>query len=482
MKKPVQIFVTAVIVAIVFQSCASRSALRQDNLASAIISGDYLTAIKSIQKKPQLYGKLNQFLYNMDIGVLYHYARLYDSSNTYLLGAADIYQELFARSVTNEAAAVLINDNIRPYRSRPYELSMLHQLIAFNYLAKGNNDDALVETRSAQLLFNEWERKDKRGTKYTNDPMFHYTSSIAYDAAGEFDNAMISLYKAVEAFQNGPLKLPEPIRNYAYYQFKRNDRESDNTLLKLTATQPQASVDGVGNELSEIILIGYAGRGPALDEKTWWGTWVKDGLLIINHTDDNGKVETMTLPAPPLPEQELRKAEKGEKTKSGTTFHVKFALPGIKEFPSQTDHFIARCENAGKKVESIVINDLDKQLEKNLEDTRAATVTRTVIRVVLRTIAAEKAKKEIQTNNSMANLLLNVGTDILADQLEHADARNCFLIPKQVHIARIPVKPGTWSVTADAVDVRGAVIGTKSFDSLAVKRGEKKFVFYSSLK
>jgi hypothetical protein len=482
MKKLLEIIVIGVIVSVLFQSCASRSALRQDNLSNSILSGDYLSIINKIQKKPQLYGKLNQILYNMDIGILFHYAQSYDSSNVYLLRAADIFHDLFARSVTNEAAAVITNDNIRPYRSRPYELAMLHQLIAFNFLAKGDNDEALVETRSAQLLFNEWERKDKSGSKYTNDPMFHYTSSISYDAAGEFDNAMISLYKAIEAFQHGPLILPETIKNYAFYQFKKNDRENDNNILKLSASKPESSVDGIGNELSEIILIGYAGRGPALHENTWWGTWVKDGLLIVNHTDVNGRVETITLPAPSLPEQELRNAEKGDKTKSGTTFHIKFALPAIESFHSETDHFIARCDKLGKKIESVVINDFNKQLEKNLEDTRAATMTRTVIRVVLRTIAAEKAKNEIQTNNAMANLLLNVGTDILADQLEHADARNCFLVPKQVHIARIPVKPGNYSISVDAVGARGEVIGTKTFDSLIVKRNEKKYIFYPSFR
>jgi hypothetical protein len=476
------IFIAGVVVVLLFQSCASRSALRQDNLSNATLSGEYLSAIKKIQKKPQLYGKLNQLLYHMDIGVLFHYAQVYDSSNVYLLRSVEIFQELFARSITNEAAAVLTNDNVRPYRSRPYELAMLHQLIAFNYQALGSNDEALVETRRAQLLFNEWERKDKSGNKFTNDPMFHYTSSIAYDAAGEFDNAMISLYKAVEAFQKGPLTLPEPVKNYAYYQFKKNDRDEDNSRLNLSSTLPENSVDGVGNDLSEIILVGYAGKGPALREQSWWGTWVKDGLLVVNYTDENGKMETMTLPAPSLPEYELRKAEKGQTTKSGTTFHIKFSLPAIKTFPSQTDHFVVRGDKIGKQFQSVVINDLDKQLEKNLEDTRAATMTRTVIRVVLRTIAAEQAKSQIQTNNGVANLLLNVGTDILADQLEHADARNCFLIPKQVHIARIPVKPGTYSVAVDAVDSRGVVIGTKTFDSIVVKNREKKFIFYPSLK
>ncbi len=187
-------------------SCTTKSTLRYEKLANATLNNQFLPAIKQIQSKPGLYSKTNEFLYNMDIGMLYHYAEMYDSSNAYLLRAADIYEELFTRSVTNEAAAVLLNDNVRPYRSKPYELVMLHQIIGFNYLAKQNVEDAMVETRRTQLLFNEWERKARNDEKYTNDAMFHYLSSILYDSKRETSDAMISLYKSVQAYQKVPLR------------------------------------------------------------------------------------------------------------------------------------------------------------------------------------------------------------------------------------------------------------------------------------
>ena len=121
----------------VLVSCAGRSAMRLEKLADVTLTGNYQSAIESIRKNPNLYGKNSQLLYNLDIGVLFHYAHMYDSSNLYLQRAADIYNELFTRSVTNEAAAILVNDNVRPYRGMPFELTMMHQLITFNYLAKG---------------------------------------------------------------------------------------------------------------------------------------------------------------------------------------------------------------------------------------------------------------------------------------------------------------------------------------------------------
>jgi hypothetical protein len=466
-------------VSLFLYSCAGRTALRLDKLGDVVRNGDYLTAIEVIKKNPKMYGKASSFLYYMDIGVLFHYAGLYDSSTVYLQKAADIHHDLFARSVTNEAAAVMVNDLVRPYRSKPFEIVLMHQIIALNYLVQGKTDEALVETRRVQLLFDEWERKDRSGAKYSSDPMFHLLSSIAYDAVGEFDNASISLFKSVQAFQSGPLQLPSRIKDYAYYQLLLNDRASDVQLLNLKAELPQSDIPELGNNRSEIVIIGYCGKGPALDENVWSGTYVKDGYLVLNHTAPDGSVETISTPAPPLPETQKKD---GEKTSSGTTFHIKFALPAMKVSPSKTGSFSVRCSGMDQVYKSIVINDLEKQLQKYLMDTKSATVARTAIRVVLRTIAAQKAKASMQTDNPLANLLLNVGTDVLTDQLERAETRSCFLIPQTVQIVRIPVNPGTYTLDVAAHEKSGAVINSRQFTNITVKAREKKFLIFSSFK
>lgn len=468
-------------VSLFFYSCAGRTALRLEKLEDVVRNGDYLTAIEAIKKNPKMYGKTNSFLYYMDIGVLFHYAGLYDSSTVYLQRAADIHHELFARSVTNEAAAVMVNDLVRPYRSKPYEIVLMHQIIALNYLVQGKTDEALVETRRVQLLLDEWDRKDKSESKYSSDPMFHFLSSIAYDAAGEFDNAAISLFKSVQAFQGGPLQLPSRIKDYAYYQLLLNDRASDVELLNLEAELPQSDITELGKNKSEIVIIGYGGKGPALDENVWSGTYIKDGYLVLKHTAPNGVVETINTLAPPLPETQ-KEREKDEKTSSGTTFHIKFALPVIKVSPSKTESFSVRCSGIDQPFKSIVINDLEKQLQKYLLDTRSATVARTTVRVVLRTIASQRAKARIQTESPFANLLLNIGTDVLTDQLERADTRSCFLIPQTVQIVRIPVKPGTYTLDVAAHEKSGAVINSRQFSDITVKSREKKYLIFSSFK
>ena len=185
--------------------------------------------------------------------------------------------------------------------------------------------------------------------------------------------------------------------------------------------------------------------------------------------------------APPLPEKEYEKAASGKKTDLGTTFHISFALPKERVFNSRTSYFtLTNTVTSTPPMKSIVINDLDKQLRKNLEDTRTSTLTRTIIRTTLRTIAAEKAKGEMKTDNPIANILIGLGTDVLADQLESADTRTCFLVPKTVQIARMPVTPGTYSFDVEARSIDGYVIEKKSFSNLTIKKGEKKFIIVSS--
>lgn len=464
-------------------SCTGGSALRFDNLSGITAKNDYLSAVALIeQNSRKWYGSANELLYCLDIGALYHYAGEYDSSTVYLKRASGIYDGLFARSVTNEAAALLTNDNVRPYRSKPYELTLLHQFMALNYLAQGNTEDALVETRAVQLLFNEWERTDRHGQKYSNDAMFHYLSSIVYDGAGEYDDAMISLFKAVETFNAGPVVLPGRIKNYACHLLKLNGRSQDTSILRISADIPKDKVPGVKNGLTEIILIGYAGKGPALFEEKWSGTYIRGGLFTMSHKDADGRVETSSMPAPPLPQKEYEKAAAGKKTSLGTTFHISFSLPRIRTFNSTTCYFTLNTGTGNVPDTSVIINDLDRQLAKNLEDTKTSTIMRTVIRTTLRTIAAQKAKGAMKSKNVLGNLLVNLSTDVLADQLGRADTRTCFLVPKTIQVARVPVNPGTYTVEAAAYGAGGSLIGAKTFENITVKQGEKKFLFYSSFR
>ncbi len=453
--------------------CANKSLTRFEKIAPEFEKSNFAASAALIKANPKLYGENTRFLYDMDLGVLYHYMGKYDSSNIYLTQAAQTLDDLYAKSVTNEAGSILLNDNVRPYRSRPYEIVMLHQYMALNYMAVGKLDEALVETRSTQLIFEAWQRKEGKTKKYVDDGMFHYLSSIAYEGIGQRDNALISLYQSVKAYQQGPFPLPKEVQQTGYYRLKNNGRQSDVELLKLQPVSGLEEPAPLGS--AEIILVGYAGHGPVLQDNVFWGTYEADGVLVFHYHNAKGDTITQVLPAPGLPASEMNKVSQGRRNSSGTTLHIKFAMPAVKILPSQTEGFSVSVDGVIKK--SFALTNLDKLVEQSLEDDKTSTLIRTVIRVALRTYAAQKTKDQLVGSNPLLNLLFSVGTDVLADQLEQADTRASFMLPKTLQLARFPVSPGKHKIT----------VSTNSSSlienvELEVHSGEKRFMIVPSLR
>ena len=464
--------VSIVAVCLAVQSCTTKAAKRSKEFGKSVDEGDYIATIDNMKaNSKKLYGETNAFLYYMDIGVLYHYSGLYDSSSVYLTKASDVYDELFAKSVTNEAAAVLTNDNVRPYRAKPYELVFMHQIAAFNFMAQGRFDEALVETRKVQLYFNEWERTVAKSKKYYTDGMFHLFSSLAYERAGDESDSHISLYKSVEAYKLGPVPLPAEIRGFAYDRLLAGDREEDVKTLALTPNDGANKWDAKQGQ-AEIVIIGYAGKGPNLIEQVLAAGYVPGAGMYLYTTTKGGKKEKSEAIPIVLPA--------GTATVSGMTYNIKLSLPKVETNASKTSYF--QAQSGGKSYKSVVVNDIDKQTQKALDDAWMDILMRTAVRVVVRTIATQQVKKRTAIDNPLLNLGKNVLMDVGAAQLEKADTRMCFMLPQKVLAVRIPVEPGTHTVTLDVYDDAGGVIGKKEYTDVQVGRGEKKVLFHNSLR
>ncbi len=465
---------------VLFSGCANKALVRYEKIAKQAASQNYQVAIDRIRKdRSSLYGSQSELLFHMDVGLLFHYAALYDSSNFYLQKAVRLKDELYAKSVTQEAATFLTNDNIRPYRGKQYEITWLHLIMAFNYLAQDKNDDARVEVRQAQLFLDEVKRKaGSDSSSFRDDGLFRTVAALIYEALGEQDDALISLYQAVKAYKDAHLNVPAGLARYAYTALSTHDRQNDVQTLGLTTPNlDQAATFSPTFGQTEIIVVGELGQSPTLGETVFWGTWVRDGILVFHYRDAKGNIITEALPAPGLPPSAYGKNSQGG-TRSGTTFHVKWAMPSLREVSSQSQYL--RVVNGTTPFSGETYADTHDLVSQDLTSHRASTLTRTIVRVVARTMASETTKSALNTGNPLVNLLLNIGTDVLGDQLEQADTRLWFLLPRSMQITRIPVKPGRITLTLTA-EGRGQTVSTET-RTIEVKLGQKKFVFFTSLK
>lgn len=446
-------------------SCTTRAARRFDALSESFDKKqDVSSAITFVKKNPKVYGKQAELLYWADLGVLYHYAGQYDSSAASLEKAFRISDDLFARSITNEAASLLTNDNARPYRSKPYELILLHQIAALDYLAMGKPDEALVEHRRTQLLMDEWARKDKQHVRYTDDGAFQSIAALVYGQQGDAGNGAVSLYKALNALARSGQAPPPELLKLSACTFREQGRDADIAELSLDTAIDCRSVLPLmpGTAQAELVVVGLLGRGPVLTDDVWWGTWAKAGLLLLSHRVGDSS-ETIALPAPEIPGAQSQ------------TFTLKFAMPRVRTFPALADDMKCRVDS-GVTVSGDVFGDYNTLASRWIDDNRNADLLRTVIRVLTRTIAAEKAKENMQTGNPLLDLALNIGTDVASAQLEQADTRGLFLPPREVLIARIPVSPGRHSLIVE-------IGGSKHTVELeGLKAGERRWVAVSELR
>lgn len=462
--------------ALLLLGCAGNSLDRFESISRQASSQDFLAAARSVRKQQSsLYGSNSKLLYNMDLGALYHYAGRYDSSIVFLEAAVKIHDDLFAHSVSNEAVSLLTNDNARPYRGHSYEITYVHLLLAFDYLALRKYDDARVEIRQAQLFLDELRRTAGTNPKaYRDDGLLRTTAALIYEALGEKDDALISLYQAVKAYRQAKQPVPGSLARYAYASLTANGRQDDAKELELEPYTPGPNDPVFGG--SEIIVVGEMGRSPALDQTEFWGTWERDGVLAYHFRDAAGKEVTAVLPAPGLPQSEYQKS--GRHTRSGTTLHVKWSMPALKEVSSQSDAL--RVAVGSENYTGEALTDTRDLLRRDLDENFTGTLTRTVIRVVIRTLAAQETKSQLNTGQPLINLLVNIGTDVLADQLEQSDKRIWFLLPRTVQLVRIPVKPGHYALNLGA-ESKGRTVQS-DMREVDVRAGEKKFVFFTSLK
>ena len=442
---------------------------RHEALSPVFEKKGFEATIKEVEKQQDdLYGSNSEFLYYYDLGILHHYDRNFKESAKNLAQAEKIYEDLYTKSVTNEAAAILTNDNVRPYRAKPFELLTLYQIQILNYLALKDIDGALVEVKRSQIAMNSLYQKDQ--DKVNDNGYLRYLQALVYEMDGDRDEAAIAYYKAIKAYDESSMGLPKEFFEFATECLRHTDRGDDIRALKLPELDRTPKATAVQEKGQEIIVIGYAGHSPILGEMYLSGTFVGGGVMNLYYKDgETGSRKSFTLVAPPV-------AGAGS-----NTFHIGFALPEIRKYKSRVSRFEVTLDDRSPiKPERVMA--VDQELQRNMDDERNTIITRTAVRVILRTIAAQKAKSATNTGNGIIDLIKNIFVDVGQSQLEQADLRMGLFLPNSFHMTRIPVEPGPHRVTVEALGKSGLVEGVYNFKNVQVGKGQKVILIVPAVK
>ena len=111
------------------------------------------------------------------------------------------------RNLLTEAAVLISNPEIRPYRPEDFEVIMINFYKALNYLQLNNMEDALVEVRKINIRLQQLNDKyPDHKNRYQRDAFAQLLMGLIYDAAGDYNNAFIAYRNAYNTYQTDYLK------------------------------------------------------------------------------------------------------------------------------------------------------------------------------------------------------------------------------------------------------------------------------------
>ncbi len=374
----------------------------------------------------------DRLLYHLEAGLLYHLAGDYRQSNYFLERAEWISDEMYTRSISAEAAALLSSDLVLPYRGHYYDYLFVNYYKMLNYLYLADLEGALVEVRRINHKLSLFE---------TDSAFFHYITAILYEAAGEVSSAFIEYKKAYESYTGwysedlgiGP---PRQLRKdiWAFLERTRFVRRSE------MPSQAQVPFE-LPERYGQVVFLFETGFAPH-------------------------KKETAVHMAIPQKKRDQYRDQLAD------VYHLRVALPEY-VLPEETVTEIV-LNYRGGSIQMELAESPGKLALVNFEKMQGAIVARAIARAIAKYVGYRQVRGDPDEDESGVRGFLAALTNIFGAATERADTRSWLTLPNNIYFARQYLSPGEYSFSA-LVRTSSGRIKTEKFD-FSLGEGEIKFI------
>ena len=410
-------------------------------------SGKYDAAAKLVEKNRKEYGDRNLVLFNLDRGILYHYAGSFKKSNQAFEQAERRIDDLYTESVSRIAASFLINDNTIPYSGEDFESVIINIFRALNYVQLGDVEGALVEARKVNLKLVVINSRYEEGKKnvYTEDAFARMLMGVLYEMGGsrdELNDAYISNKLAYKAFKG---------------DFQTNYGVGVPALLgsNLLTT---ASFMG-SQEVQEAKGLFPSTDLIPLREKR------KKGHLYFIHFAGQSPVKVEHHIRAPMPDG----------------YVVKIAFPRYQKVPYRISGARIRVDGLGGTTLELV-EPLGVIAMASLENRKTRIAVKAIARATTKYLVRKAAEKEAEARGGAGmGLLASIAGAVLAEVTEVADVRSWRTLPDRILIGRLSLPPGTHSLTVEYTSSGGGVVSTRIIKNVKLRAGQTKFFLLHTL-
>jgi hypothetical protein len=403
---------------------------------------DYAAAAAAVEKEQSAYGARNSVLYDLDRGMLLHLAGQYRDSNQHLARAEEKIEELYTKSVTREAGAMLTNDNTLPYEGEDFEKVMLNLIAALNYAQLGEPDEALVEIRRVSHKLAVFNDRYEKKSRYKDDGFARYLGGILFEARGELNDALVAYRNAYDVYQDyrkqyrtpAPPGLVGDILRVAEALGAQEVMDDFRARFGDTTWTPYQEL----RRRSELIVVSFNGLAP-----------IKEDDFV----------------AVPLPDR--------------TGFYP-FSVAFPRFVPRPTDlafaevHLLADGRAVASRRTSVV-EDITAIGRKNLED-RIGRISAKALARASAKYAAALALQRRAGDNTAAEFLTGLGTKLYGLLSEQSDKRSWRTLPGEFQVARLEIPPGRYTVVLEYYSAGGALVTRRTLEQIELAPGEKRFV------
>jgi len=378
-------------------SCAVRYSVRVQGIIYNLKTGDFdsarKAAIESLRK--------GSLLYYLELGTLEHYAKNYKKSIALLEKAENLREELYTRSISKEAGALLTNENIKPYRGEDYEDVFINYYKAFNYYFLGDIEGAVVEARKVdkklQYLNDHYDHKNA----YRDDAFMEFLSGVFHEMSGEFNDALISFNRSFKTYREDYARLyginPPP---FILKAIKRAQLKTGIEIYREEIDTVRISPD----KSVLIIVLEY----DFIPEK-------REGEIVFSYTTDRGITKYRKIAIPYLPDTEI-------------------TVPAIRA-------------RAGKK--TLIFYEVEpiyKIAYKNLKDRLFRIIAKATLRAAVKGAVEEKIEEKLEKKWGTLGEVTGIFLNILNYHTERADTRQWSTLPATVLASYTELDPGTYPI------------------------------------
>ena len=402
-------------------------------------------------------GPKDALIRQLNAGLFLHRLGRFAASNVALQEAERLAEERYTKSITQNIAAFIVSDNVLDYYPSALEWSMIYYYGMMNYLRLGNVEEALVEARKANALLRRYAN-DNPGRSFTNPAAVQYIAGMLQWAAGEDNDAMVSLRQSLGAYEEYEERFgvapPQPV------------------LEDVIRVASDLGFDDVADRTRAVYF-----EGVELEEEPW-GT----GELLV--LIENGFIahraeEKLYIPVLQEEKDSVLHGDAGSAVIAAARVLVRtlvvmneLSRRGV-DYPRHEDGVIIATAGSAVGLELISVAWPSYQLEarraaavrvsvgdersftpallldlaaiavRDFEETKPTIMLRMVARGLLKeaaVTAAEAAGEDVA--GEVGGFLGRVASRALAVATERADTRNWSILPCELLLARFHLLPG----------------------------------------